>query len=126
MRIRSSIVLSFMMLVVLPGCGTRLPPNDRPVIPGESVATSVAATTWGGTDSDGDHYEYYFRADGALHYNSPTGFWKNGTWRQDKNAIYMEMNNRYSERKGLIIGTRMDGKAWNVEGRTWTWVAEKR
>lgn len=113
------------MLVVLPGCGPRPPPNDRPVAPSESLAPSVAGTTWVGTDSRGDYYEYHFQPDGALHYRSPTGFWKNGTWRQDRNAIYMETNNGYSERQGLIIGTRMEGKAWNVEGRKWTWVAER-
>jgi hypothetical protein len=87
---------------------------------------SVAGTTWAGTDSDGDYYEYHFQTDGALHYKSPTGFWKNGTWKQDKNAIYMETNDRYSEYRGLISDTRMDGEAWDTTGRKWTWVAEKR
>jgi len=91
-----------------------------------SLAASVAGTTWVGTDSSGRNYEYYFIPDGALHYKSPTGFWTNGTWKQDGNVIYFEMNKKYSERKGVIWGTHMEGKGWNKKGETWTWVAEKK
>ena len=86
----------------------------------------VAGSTWTGTDSDGDYYEYNFLAGGALHYKSPTGFWRNGTWKQDGSSIYVETNNRYTERKGIITGNQMSGDAWNVKGRRWTWVAKKK
>ena len=72
-------------------------------------AASVSGTTWVGTDSDNDYYEYTFQADGALYYMSPSGFWKNGTWKQDGDSIYMETNNKYSEYQGRIIGTHIEG-----------------
>ena len=106
-----------------------LPPfaaAQQPATPDNPPAASVAGTTWAGADSDGDYYQYFFLANGTLNYTSPTGFWKNGTWKQDGNVIYMETNNKYSEYQGAIWGTHMEGKAWNVKGRTWTWVAEKK
>ncbi len=87
---------------------------------------SVAGTMWVGTDSDGDHYEYHFMSDGSLHYRSPTGFSTNATWTQNGNEIYMETNNRYSERRGTITGNQMRGNGWNQVGLEWTWTAEKQ
>jgi hypothetical protein len=89
-------------------------------------AINVSGTTWVGTDSDGDYYEYTFQADGALHYKSPSGYWTNGTWKQDGDSIYMETNNKYSEYQGRISGTHMEGKAWNIKDKHWTWVADLR
>jgi len=89
-------------------------------------AVSVSGTTWVGADSDGDYYEYTFQADGALHYKSPSGFWKNGNWKQDGDSIYFETNNKYSEYQGHISGTHMEGHAWNVKDRKWTWAADKQ
>ena len=93
---------------------------------GAQSVINVSGTTWVGTDSDGDYYEYHFQPDGALHYKSPTGFYKKGSWKQDGDAIYMETNNKYSERQGQISGTRMTGNAWNIKGRKWTWQADMR
>jgi hypothetical protein len=92
----------------------------------EYGSASVAGTTWAGTDSDGDYYEYHFRPDGSLHYTSPTGSWKDATWKQHKNRIYMEMNNKYSEYEGTIAGKRMAGDSWNVVGKKWTWEAVRK
>jgi hypothetical protein len=86
-------------------------------------AINVAGTTWVGTDSVNNYYEYSFQTDGALYYKSPSGFWMNGTWKQDGGSIYFETNNKYSEYQGRISGTHMQGDAWNVKDRKWTWVA---
>ena len=94
--------------------------------PNVSSVPNVSGTTWVGTDSGGNYYEYSFQADGALHYKSPTGFWTNGTWKQDGDSIYMETNNKYSEYQGRISGKHMEGKAWNVNNKEWTWVADLR
>jgi hypothetical protein len=101
-----------------------LTPTPTP-LPSPQVST-VSGTTWAGKRSDGDYYEYYFQKDGTLQYKSPTGLWKNATWKQDGNKIYMEMNNKYAEYEGIITGNKMQGNAWNVKGLKWTWVAEKQ
>ena len=90
---------------------------------------NVTGTTWVGTDSDGDYYEYTFVAGGALHFKSPSGFYTNGTWQQVDDTIYMQTyymqtTKKYAERMGQIKGTHMEGKALNIVGRTWSWVAD--
>ena len=62
-------------------------------------------------ESDGTSIEFYFRVNGALHYKTPTGFHKNGTWKQNGRIIYMETNKKYAEYRGQISGGRMSGKA---------------
>jgi hypothetical protein len=89
-------------------------------------APSVAGTTWGGADSDGDYYDYTFRPDGVLAYKYSGGSFTNGTWKQFGDVIYMETNHKYSERQGTIAGTHIDGNAWNVQGHEWTWSADKK
>jgi hypothetical protein len=93
---------------------------------GAQSVINVSGTTWVGTDSDGDYYEYSFQADGALYYKSPSGFWTNGTWKQNGSSIYMETNKKYSEYQGQISGTHMEGNAWNIKDKHWTWVADLR
>lgn len=90
----------------------------------DSTCPDISGTVWGGADSDGDYYEYWFMKGGPLHYQSPTGFWKNGAWKQKGCRIYMEINNRYSERKGTIRDNTMEGGAWNIKKHKWTWRAE--
>lgn len=91
-----------------------------------SNAVSVSGTTWVGTNSKGEYYEYQFNHDNTLYYKSPTGFWKNGTWQQDKSNIYMETNDRFCEYKGKIYDNEMRGNVWNTKGHNWTWVAAKK
>lgn len=90
-----------------------------------SESFDVSGSVWSGVDSHGDEYEYHFNRDGSLYYKSPTGFWKNGTWKQDKRVIYMETNSRYSEYRGLITDKQMEGGAWNIRGMHWSWVAKR-
>lgn len=89
-----------------------------------SSVMSVSGMLWAGKDSDGDFYEYAFMANGDLYWKSPSGFCTIGTWKQDGDSIYMETNNKYSERQGEISGSHMEGKAWNVQNRKWTWLAD--
>ncbi len=119
-------IFALLFLMLLPTLIAAQQTNQQPAVPDNSPAASVAGTTWAGSGSDGRYLEYHFQPDGALHYKSPTGFWTNGTWKQDGDAIYMETNKKYSERQGRISGTRMEGKAWNVKGEKWTWAADKR
>ena len=84
-------------------------------------AVSLAGTTWSGTDSDGDHYVFTFEEDGTLAYTSPTGSFRNAKWNQFKTAVYLQMNDHYSEYLGAADGDTIEGKAWNIKQRTWTW-----
>ena len=119
-------VFALLLLMLLPAFVAAQQTDQQSTVSGNTPTASVAGTTWVGRDSDGDYYEYHFQADGALHYQSPSGFYKNGSWKQDGDGIYMETNNKYAERQGRISGTRMEGNAWNVKDRKWTWQADER
>ncbi|MFZ0946108.1 MAG: hypothetical protein WB930_10765 [Syntrophobacteraceae bacterium] len=119
-------VFALMLLMLLPALVAAQQTNQPSAVPSHSPTPSVAGTIWAGIDSDGDYYEYHFQPDGALHYKSPQGFYKNGAWKQDGDTIYMETNKKFAERQGRISGRHMNGNAWNVKGQTWTWAADKR
>ena len=86
---------------------------------------SLAGTTWSGRDSRESDYAYTFEPDGTLSYNSPTGSFKNGKWKQFGNAVYFEMNDHYSEYLGEVSGQSIKGRAWNSKGLAWEWKATK-
>lgn len=87
---------------------------------------SVEGTIWSGTDSDGDLYRYYFNAGGKLMWDSPGASGNtSGTWIQTGDQIQMETNGHYADWKGTIRGDRMEGEAWNQQGRKWTWQAQR-
>ena len=113
------------MLALVTGCASSQAANDKPVVQGVPASASIAGTTWAGTDSDGDFFAYYFQKDGALHYKVPSGVWRNGTWRQEGNKVYIETNNGYAELQGVISGNRIEGTARNIKGHQWTWVGKK-
>ncbi|MFM9376269.1 hypothetical protein [Gordonia sp. VNK21] len=89
-------------------------------------ADDITGTVWAGTDSDGGFYTFRFQSGGALNYTSPTGTWSAATWQQHGTAVYMEMNNRYAEYRGVIDGDTMRGSAGNITGKTWTWSLTRR
>jgi hypothetical protein len=89
----------------------------------EGNIPQLAGTAWSGVDSDNEFYEYYFIPGGDLHYDSPNGYYRNGSWVQIGDSIYMETNNRYSERMGTVYEDSIAGNAKNVKGHTWTWRA---
>ena len=85
------------------------------------VVLSLEGTVWAGTDSHGSHYTFRYQRGGVLSYTSPSGTFRNGTWRQSGTAVYMEMNRRYAEYRGEVRGGRIVGRAGNVTGLRWTW-----
>jgi hypothetical protein len=97
--------------------------NAEPI---DSSVASIAGTTWVGPDTMGRHYTYEFLTDGTMHYTYENGSFKDGTWKQDGDSIYMSINNKFSERQGRITGSHMQGDAWNVKGQKWTWEAYKK
>ncbi len=124
MKKSCSLLVLLIWLTVLSGLSVTASAYGQ--APGAQAAPSVAGTVWAGADSEGDYYEYHFQEGGALHYKSPSGLHKNGTWKQDGNSIYMETNKKFSERTGTIAGNQMHGTAKNIKGETWTWGAKKK
>ena len=118
MHIRTIISTLTLAFIFFAGCtSTKVSP--------QSNSMSVEGTVWIGKNSYGDDYTFFFLPRGALHYKSPTGFWKKATWKQKRNTIYMETNNKYAEYKGTIQNNVMRGKAWNIKGRQLDIVCKK-
>jgi len=92
-----------------------LPGRDRNYTVAES---NVEGTMWKGADGEGVT-TFYFERGGVLAYTTHSGTWRNGTWRQDGEAIYLEMNKKYAEYHGVLRGDRMAGSAENVKGLRW-------
>ncbi len=118
---RMRIILFTLILIgIISGCLNNVKQSGLPTAP------SVSGTTWEGKDSDGEYSTYHFLSEGVLHYEIPSGFWQNGSWKQDGNKIYYEMNNKFSEQYGTIKGNKMKGTGHNIEGHEWTWKANKK
>ena len=113
---KSGLVLLLVILACALGLlvSARSPSNAQQIV-------ALAGTTWSGTDSDGDDYVFTFEEDGTLAYKSPSGSFRNAKWNQFKTAVYLQMNDHYSEYLGTVNGDVIEGRAWNVKQRTWTW-----
>lgn len=86
-----------------------------------SARFDLVGTIWSGIDSRNQRYTFEFREDHVLHYTSPTGTWKNGRWRRDGDWIHVDMNDHYSDYRGVIARDRIYGQTWNINGLEWTW-----
>ena len=124
------------VMLVLVAMSTGALSQERASTKQESTATtetirSIEGTTWAGKDSDGDYYEYTFLKGGKLRFRTKTdGSFKTyedkgDEWAQNGAIVLMVMS-KYTTRQGKIVDGRLQGDAWNVVGRRWTWVAEKK
>ena len=115
--------LALLLAVLSPAAGDEaLPGRDGRYhfAPNEQVA----GTMWRGETSPGGIFIVRFEHGGVLCYTSPNGTWRNGTWKQDGAAIYLEMNKRYAEYRGVLRGDRIVGEASNQPGARWTWTVK--
>ncbi len=95
-----------------------------------TAVRNVEGTVWVGSDVCGPQV-YRFEPGGILSYSYPDGngvmnTYRNGTWKQSGSSIYMETNQRFSERKGIIRDREMKGEGWNIHGQKWKWNARKQ
>ncbi len=99
---------------------------SSPLPPEMHAIVRLEGTVWKGLDSDGHQYTFRFKKGGKLNYTSPSGTFENGTWQQHGDRVYMEMNQKYAEYRGVIQGNRIDGKSSNRVGHKWTWKVWKQ
>lgn len=93
---------------------------------------SLDGTTWAGTDSDGDFYEYTFLKGGQVRYRTNasrdkivTFEEKGDVWAQNGSIVLIMLNNT-SAQSGTIKGNQIEGPAWNANGQRWTWQVKKK
>lgn len=90
-----------------------------------ALAPSLAGTSWSASDVTGP-VTYRFQPDGTLEYQYGNGdTFTNATWKQQGSRLYMEFNQKFSERLGRIHGEHILGEGWNKSGSRWLWDAHK-
>ncbi len=129
-------LVTLLVLLALASPGTPIA-AEQPAAPGGQPAAPedirpLVGATWSGTDSDGDLYEYTFLKGGHLRYRTNTArkeivtFENEDDFWAQNGPIVIIVKNHYSTQVGTIKGDRMEGKAWNVAGRRWTWELKER
>ena len=134
MKIKANLTLvMFSLLALAPGGFSQERP---PAIPASAEAArpakSIEGTTWAGTDSDGDFYEYTFLPGGRLRYKTNTEREELVTF-EDKEDIWAQngpiviiLIQKFSSQIGFLRGDRISGQAWNVKERRWTWEVKEK
>lgn len=96
------------------------PTPTKPAFP---AANSLANTVWTAVDKDEQPLVLRFQPDGKLEYVFGGETFRNGTWRQEGDAVAFEMNNKYVEYEGKRSGQALAGSAKDQKGQTWKWKA---
>ena len=89
--------------------------SNRPTPP----ALNLANTTWAGTDSDGDYFEFEFRQGGALTVRGRSGSPTNGNWRLAGSDLSMTASGL--NWRGTVRGNAITGTGSMQSGHTWRW-----
>jgi osmotically-inducible protein OsmY len=122
--IKNIAISAFLTLAV----GLSMPAFAQNTASATGAVSSLAGTSWNvvETNSSGDRDIFNFMPDGTLSYSYQNGSYTNGTWKQDGDSVYIEMNHKFVEYKGRITGSHIEGTASNVKGENWTWTAEMK
>jgi TonB family protein len=100
---------------------------SAPAAPAQaSGGQNQKAATWAVADSDGGAYVFELGPGGKFSFTSSGGTSGVGTWRQDGQAIRIEVNKGFVEYSGTVEGRRVEGRAKNKRGREWMWWGVKQ
>lgn len=78
----------------------------------------IRGTSWVGQDFV-PNYQMTFKADGTLSYGYKGKLNHGGSWIQQGNSVYFEINKKYREFKGSVDADTLQGESWNVTGKRW-------
>ncbi len=102
--------------------------QKKGMLKGTGPTPQLNNTQWEGTDSDGDRFTFRFKMEpvngelkNTVELIRPNAASKFGTWKQDDDAVYIEINNQFSEYNGKINGLTLEGDAKNKNNQNWTW-----
>ena len=96
------------------------PLYDPPALPHAPPSfTDLRGSRWYGKTYEKADMTIIFEPNGKLTWSYSGNTYTTGSWKQEGNAIYIEMNNRYCEFKGHINGSVIEGGWWNVTGLRW-------
>jgi hypothetical protein len=114
------LLLVAFLLIALPLTASAVPVPDRKRYkdPAED-RVELTNTTWVGQDG-ADPMRFVFEPNGILFYSYKNGDYRNATWKVEGNALYIEMNQKFREFRGVVRDNQIIGDSWNVQGMKWT------
>jgi hypothetical protein len=95
------------------------PIGAAPQLKPEKKVPSIAGTSWAGQTAEGQPMTIDFAADGTMTVSYNGNSFNRASWKQDADKIYWEMNDKYCEFNGKLVGDTIAGESHNVKGRTW-------
>jgi hypothetical protein len=94
------------------------PRYEPPDAPKEAPRFKLDETTWEGQDFV-PNYRITFHADGTVTHGYNQRANRGGSWTFDGTNLYFEVNKKYREFKGTVVGDTIKGNSWNVKGKRW-------
>jgi hypothetical protein len=102
------------LVVIIPvAAAPRLKPEKKD-------APALAGSSWAGKTAEGWDMIIDFLPDGKMTVSYNGASYTKAGWRQDGDKVYYEMNDRYCEFDGKLVGDAIDGETHNVRGKRWT------
>jgi hypothetical protein len=87
---------------------------------------SVEGTVWAGRLLPDDDSIFRFERGGVLWIRYFGNASRMGTWKQDGSSIYIEVNMKYAEMRGVLRGDRMTGEGGNRASLKWTFDVQRK
>ena len=95
-------------------------------LPFRGEISDLSGTSWEMTESTGEKIVWNLEPNGVLSYKSNSGFWRNGSWKQTGDELYIETNNKYYEAVGNVRDDCVyNGRFWNTAGLKGTWTGRQ-
>jgi hypothetical protein len=116
-RLAGSMTLLAALLGTAHAAPARLPYEPPPHAP---AVYDFRGTWWFGKTYEGNDWTIVFHPDGSVtNTDGGSTYPKSGTWRSTGNSLHMDLNQKYYEFRGIVIGDRLEGDSSNVKGLRW-------
>jgi hypothetical protein len=110
---RRPLVVLLAVLVAAPApAAPRLKPERKDAPP-------LAGSSWAGKTAEGWDMTIDFLPEGKMTVSYNGASYNKASWKQDGDNVYYEMNDRYCEFDGKLVGDAIEGETHNVRGRRW-------
>lgn len=90
-----------------------------PELPERPLALDLRGTSWQGSDHV-EGYRVTIEPDGTVTYGYREKSTRGGSWVQEGNHVYWEVNKKFRETRATIVGDVLRGESWNKAGKRWT------
>lgn len=92
---------------------------------GAMAANSISETSWQGKDLWGRPIVLYFSGDGRLAYKTGNGIFTDGTWQQNDDNVYLEINKKFVEQRGVLKDDELTGDGVTQRGYKGSWSVKR-